>query len=215
MLSLGQAREVAEAFRTKSVEGARQVLLSILSPGSSTSHQFYLHPLGFMYAKLHEFQNQNTIRLHIWSTLRHPQKPIMDVHNHYYKVNSYVIVGTMSNQLYQIRTTDSPTHAAYFGAYDESGNRVLAKSHEHVSVNESTRQIIQSKCFYSIGVDEFHASYVHEDAYTATLVLTEDPGIPRPTVFGPIDGAEQYYFINDSVPIDVVEREMAKLRAVV
>ena len=34
-----------------------------------------IHPLGFLFCRLHHFQNNETIRIHIWSDKENAQKP--------------------------------------------------------------------------------------------------------------------------------------------
>ncbi len=67
-------------------------LLQLVKDTSYLDDKTFFHPLGFIYSKLFEFPNSNTLRLHIWDKERWYQEPLMDIHNHYYTVNSYIML---------------------------------------------------------------------------------------------------------------------------
>lgn len=159
------------------------------------SFPFHYHPLGFIYCKLHTFSNGETIRLHIWDFERNSQKPVMDCHDHFYTVNSFVLCGEIHNILYQDQPSELKNQVLYEGAYNSNGDRYLIKTNQTVNFAKQKLEIINSGSIYSIPKKQFHSSFVPENTFTCTLVYTEFPEPDsKPLVVGLIEGKDEYYF---------------------
>ena len=152
-----------------------------------------VHPLGFLFCRLHQFSNNETIRIHIWSDKENIQKQIIDIHNHFYNIMSYIIVGSVSNTLYKASVNEPYTHSTYIGSYQNNEKRILSKNDECYKLEELETHIINEGELYKIVKSEVHRGG-SIDNFSISLVYTEDPGNPSPLVFGPIDGLSKYEY---------------------
>jgi hypothetical protein len=168
------------------------------------------HPLGFIYTKLYEFKNKESIRLHLWDKERWYQKPLMDIHDHYYTVNSFVFKGCIRNNLYKLRDGE-PNFTLYKGQYSPNGDRVLTKTDKSVYASLDHSEIICEGNLYQITTHQLHSSFVETNVATCTLVYTENPGIPNPLVLGPYNGNDEYYYSNYIVEDHIVDGIIEKL----
>lgn len=154
----------------------------------------FLHPLGFIYSQLHEFENRETIRIHIWDKNRYSITPIMDIHNHYYIVNSYVYKGAVYNHLYVEDTSEIDNYAIYSGAYSLSGDRILIKTTRGMHLKIRMRELHKAGSFYRITHDQIHSGGTSDEGMTCTLVYTENPGVANPLVLGPKDAEDEFFY---------------------
>ena len=160
----------------------------------------YYHPLGFLYSKLYQFENTESIRLHIWHKKYYRQKPLMDIHNHYYVVNSYIYKGCINNNIFNVDEDNGYKYAIYEGAYNKNEDRVLRRSQSEIALSLNRTERHCQKTLYQISTNTIHSGYPVDDHPVCTIVYTEKPGIPSPLVVGPIDGEFEYYF-----PTKIVE----------
>lgn len=158
-----------------------------------------IHPLGFLFCRLHHFQNDETIRIHIWSDRENVQKPLMDIHNHFYNIISYVVAGAVSNTLYKVLKEEPATHATYVGSYRTNEKRILSKNEKCYKLEEIGTHIINEGELYTIGKSEVHKGDSIDNHLSISLVYTEEPGNPSPLVFGPIDGLNEYQYSSNLV----------------
>ncbi|TXE03731.1 hypothetical protein [Algoriphagus aquimarinus] len=157
-----------------------------------------VHPLGFLFCRLHQFSNNETIRIHIWYDKENIQKPLMDIHNHFYSITSFIVVGSVSNTLYKASLAEPYTHSTYIGSYQNNERRILSKNDEYYKLEELETHIINEGELYTIGKSEVHRGDSIAN-FSISLVFTEDPGNPSPLVFGPIDGLSKYEYSSNLV----------------
>ena len=172
------------------------------------------HQLGFMYSKIHKFQNNDTLRVHIWSKETYMQKPLMDIHNHYYNVNSYVYQGCIVNKLYGMSDLDSDsdaTHSIYSGSYQSNDKRVLTRTDSKKKLWVEKEIKICQGSLYEISKSDIHSGSTCSDAFTLTVVYTENEGNPNPLVFGPLNGKTQYHYESKKVSNDIIEKLKNKI----
>ncbi len=186
-------------------------LLQLVKDTSYLDDKTFFHPLGFIYSKLFEFPNSNTLRLHIWDKERWYQEPLMDIHNHYYTVNSYIISGKMTNILYKLNPDKEPNYAVYVGSYNSKSERTLKKTDKKLHAEISEIQEIETGNLYHITTDKLHSSSIPMDKFTCTLVYTSDPGNPEPLVLGPLNGEREYHYANNLVDKQTVSSLMEQL----
>lgn len=153
-----------------------------------------IHPLGFYYCNLFEFENSEKFRIHIWSNNSERVKPLMDIHNHYYNVISYVVTGHLFNTLYNLSESLPYTHSLYSGSYNKDGKRILKKTNKNYNLKEIVRNKVDSGNLYVIDKTEIHKGEVPDSEFTITIVYTEKPIEPNPLVFGDINGEDEYGF---------------------
>lgn len=166
------------------------------------------HPLGFMYSKIHKFQNNDSLRVHIWSKENYKQEPLMDIHNHFYNVNSFVYQGCIINRLYgtsDVESESDATHSIYSGTYLNNDKRVLTRTDRKKKLWIEKEMIIRQGNLYEISKSQIHSGSTCTEEFTLTIVYTENEGNPNPLVFGPIAGNSQYYYESKKVSNDLIE----------
>jgi len=153
-----------------------------------------LHPLGFYYCNVFDFSNGEKIRIHIWSDKGNRIIPLMDIHNHYYNVISFVFKGYVYNTIYDVTKTEPFTHTLYQGSYDKNGKRILEKTDKKFNLIPLKKNKISQGELYIIDKSDVHKGEVPESQFSITFVFTEKPVEPNPQVFGRIDGKDTYEF---------------------
>lgn len=193
----------------KSIKEQAALLLNECTQGYLRD-KIRVHPLGFLFCRLHQFPNNETIRIHIWSDKENIQKPLMDIHNHFYNIISYIAVGSVSNTLFNASTEEPHTHATYTGSYQNNEKRILSKNEESYKLEELETHIISEGELYTIRKSEIHEGD-SIDHFSISIVYTEDPGNPSPLVFGPIDGLSKYEYSSnlvDGIKLEELENQI-------
>ncbi len=186
------------------------LILFILSTSYLNSKTYY-HPLGFIYSKLFEFENMETIRIHIWDRKYFSAKPLMDIHNHYYVVNSFLFKGCISNNVFNIDEVNGINYAIYEGGYSKNEERILKRSSRKISLSLNRIEVYCQKELYQIPIDTIHSGHPIDNNLVCTIVYTEKPGKPIPLVVGPIDGELEYCFPTKEVDVDTINNVLKDL----
>lgn len=203
---------IRECYRSEDSNRIEQSLIPLIKfirNEKSEKIQFRYHPLGFIYARLHEYSNRDILRIHIWSEHSMSQKPLMDIHNHYYNVNSFVLSGSISNTRYRLIESDEYTHSIFKGTYKENDRRVLTRTDKRKTLQLVDTEIIDEGTFYRISKDEIHSGAA-QSGFAVTVVFNDEAGNPNPLVFGPISGNQEYEYTSELVNRDYVQ-ELKKL----
>ncbi len=206
--------DIKKSFEEKDLPNLEKWFDLLLKKVKDTSYlddKTFFHPLGFIYCKLFEFPNLNSLRIHIWDKERWYQEPLMDIHNHFYTVNSYIISGKMTNNLYRLNPDKAPNYAVYVGSYNSKSDRTLKKTDKLLHAEITDVQEIKARNLYQITTDKLHSSSIPMDKFTCTLVYTSDPGNPEPLVLGPISGDEEYHYANTLVDKQTVSALIEQL----
>lgn len=181
-----------EYYRTKNIIKISESCNKIIK--DLKSNDLMIHPLGFYYNNLFEFENNEKFRIHIWSNNSERLKPLMDIHNHYYNVISYVVTGHIFNTLYSSSKSIPSTHSLYSGSYDKDGKRILKKTGQNFNLKKIVQNKIKAGNLYIIDKAEIHKGEVPSSEFTITIVYTEKPTNPNPQVFGKINKEDEYTF---------------------
>jgi len=200
-------------FKNKNLKKISEKTYELLTNFSDgyLRNKLRVHPLGFLFCRLHCFDNDETIRVHIWLDKENIQKPLMDIHNHFYNIISYIVTGAVSNTLYKVSKEEPLTHATYVGSYQSNEKRILSKKNEFYQLEEIETQIINEGELYTIGKSEVHKGDSIDDSISISIVYTEEPGNPSPLVFGPIAGLDEYTYSSllvDKQKIIELEKEI-------
>lgn len=195
---------IREAFVQKNREDlgilAQQVLR--LAYESSQKNEFYFHPLGFIYSVAHTFENNEAIRIHIWDkNLSTPQSGL-NIHNHYYIVNSYIFCGCVVNKIFYEEQNAEHEFAIFTGSYSSNGERILNKTTETIHLSLKRVENHCAGMLYDIQTNEIHSGGALNNELTCTIVFTEKPGVPTPLVAGPLDSNAEYRFTKKAVSAD-------------
>jgi len=149
--------------------------------------KLYYHPLGFIYAVIHTYPNNENIRLHIWNKEIYDIKPKLEIHNHYYRINSFVYQGCIFNQLFDQVEFSEGHFTLYEGSYSEDGHRYLTKTNNVVDLVLGNKYVLNKGSLYTIEPDQVHMGGIVQDntGIAVTLVYTQDPQDNNsPLVFG-------------------------------
>jgi hypothetical protein len=201
-------------FRKKDIEelskNASQLLVEF-SKGYLRD-KLRIHPLGFFFTRLHQFSNNETIRIHIWFDKKNIKKPFMDIHNHFYNISSFIVTGAVSNTLYKVLTTKPFTHSSFAGSYRANEIRILKSQKEYYNLEEIETKIINEGELYEIKKSEVHKGESVNENLTISLVYTEEPDNPIPLVFGPINTSDEYEYSSNIVDLSKVIEIEEKLK---
>ncbi|WP_221390163.1 hypothetical protein [Dyadobacter sp. NIV53] len=186
-----------------SLENESAELLSFLLLTSYLNEKAYYHPLGFIYSKLYEFENMETIRIHIWDKKYYEHKALMDIHNHYYVVNSFLYKGCIINNVFKIDDENGIRYAIYEGAYNQNEDRILKRSLKEINLSLNYKESHCTRQLYQIPIDTIHSGHPVDNNPVCTIVYTGKPGNPTPLVLGSVGGELEYYF-----PTKIVDNEL-------
>ncbi|MGK0420694.1 MAG: hypothetical protein ACJAT9_000353 [Polaribacter sp.] len=198
--------ELKSDFKQKDIEKIKEKVFQLLSEFSNgyLREKLRIHPLGFFFCRLHEFSNKETIRIHVWLDKHTIQKPLMDIHNHFYNISSFIITGTVSNTLFKVLKTEPYTHSVYIGSYRENEKRVLTNQKDYYKLEEGETQIINEGELYEIKKSEVHKGDTINNTLSISLVYTEEPSNPTPLVFGPIKELNEYEYSSHIVNVNKI-----------
>lgn len=191
--------EVREFFEARDLVTLRTRFNSLLKAFQRTDcldGKVFFHPLGFAYSELFVFSNGDRIRINIWSSVRHQQTPLMEVHDHFYNITSFVVIGRMINRLYAVNAELSPNRAIYKGTFDPVEGRTLKKTEECLNAEIFNTEIINQGDFYYLPKGKLHSSHVPVDEFTCTFVLASQRGLPTSRILGPLNGLDKYNYRN-------------------
>lgn len=192
-------------------------LLGAARDGAVTAPHSW-HPYGFLQMRFIDDdlweRERRAIRVHIWPKgERTRQDPDWPVHSHAYHLHSFILQGSLINEVYDVTPSDSGESQLYVASYHgemsrltSTGRRVSAALAERVSYGRGER--------YLIPKDSFHVSDVDIDLQTATVVLTTDSDGSDQFVVGASNGPGVISFRRDSDQRDGTEKLIADLAKV-
>jgi len=152
-------------------------------------------PFGFLITHLAPPESPDLLRLHIWPSEGHEkQKPDWPIHFHSWALRSWIIAGTITNELYKVTP------------YATDGEFVLyaTRSEREISTIENTG--IKAACSlvshityhsgesYYVAPGDYHASRAIEDNLNATIVHMWDRTKEKPNAVGLPNHDDRYTF---------------------
>ena len=198
--------ELKSDFKQKDIGKIKEKVFQLLNEFSDgyLRGKLRIHPLGFFFCRLHEFSNKETIRIHVWLDKDTIHKPLMDIHNHFYNISSFIITGTVSNTLFKVLKTEPYSHSVYIGSYGDNEKRVLKSQKEFYKLEEDETHIINEGELYEIKKSEVHKGDTINNTLSISLVYTAEPGNSTPLVFGPINGLDEYEYSSHFVDLNKI-----------
>ena len=154
------------------------------------------HPLGFLKSTLGVVPGVGSIRFHIWHPhLRQPQEPLMLIHHHNWMLNSHLIYGTLTNELYDVVITspESATHKVYSVDYQGDHSTLKATDQFIICRNIGTQKF-QSGQDYDVPIGQYHTTVVEENILTSTVVVSSRQTDRGQLVLGPLSGEPLYEY---------------------
>jgi hypothetical protein len=149
------------------------------------------HPLGFLYAPLLREQRQ-VLRLHIW--LRDAPRPALTtspIHDHTWRLTSFVICGELENQMIHVEDAEHPTHRV-FEIRGSGSDDFLKPTERLVRFRCSSAERVKQGCRYVMAAREFHFTEVARDLTTATMVLAQRQTTAPERSLGPLQTSKHH-----------------------
>lgn len=129
---------------------------------------FKKHPLGFKYFKLGDISNFVEFRLHFWINTNEKHDIDLQIHDHSFDFESFVVSGSITNNKYEIISSSTSKGYVYDVKFrNEKSKLILNTDNCRIQHTESVR--INCGEFYSMISSEFHESINNEDL-TITLL---------------------------------------------
>lgn len=211
-------KDLINSFQEKNLKDLKtktQQLIHFLINEGANKFDFFYHPLGFIYCKLYVSENPNeVVRLHIWDPEFHKTTTELDIHTHYYKINSFVIKGEIVNEIYSENidySEDPKKYYIYKGEY-LNNDRILKKTDSFLKLIKSNKEIIKQNELYKIELNTFHKGYPSNfDELTATIVFNENHQAPNPIIVGTENLLNNILFKTNHVDPSIVQKILIKI----
>lgn len=147
------------------------------------------HPLGFLHYDLGR-RDVDQFRLHIWPEVdRIAQDAAAMVHDHVFDLESRVIVGCVTNHVYEVKAAADGACAMYSVTYQGSESRMTRSEGLFRAISISSGEH-PAGAQYRLTAGTFHRSDVAPKTFCATLVVARYPSPPisGPRVLADADG---------------------------
>lgn len=131
------------------------------------------HALGFIHCRIAQ-NDQGTLRLHIWfKNGSHAAEQLEKIHDHKFSLNSYVLHGTICNEVFELIGASSRQYQyqAYAVKYLNNGSELIPLD-AYYNVGDVSSNIIGAGCYYTVDSKEFHRSSPVNSEMAITLVAT-------------------------------------------
>jgi hypothetical protein len=133
---------------------------------------FQKHPLGFKYFKLGNISNFEEFRLHFWINTNEKHDDDLQIHNHSFDFESFVVSGSIINNKYEIIKSNNSEGYVYDVKFrNEKSKLILNTDNCYIQHSESVK--INCGEFYSMISSEFHESINNEDLTITLLKITK------------------------------------------
>ena len=149
------------------------------------------HPLGFLYAPLLR-ERQRVLRLHIWlRDAPRPQLTTSPIHDHTWRLTSFVVCGELENQTIHVDDAVDPTHRV-FEIRGAGSDDFLKPTERLVRFRCSGAERVKQGRRYVMAAREFHFTEVASNVTTATIVLAERQTTAPERSLGPLNIAKHH-----------------------
>ena len=165
-----------------------QMEIRLLDHAACHAAEFRVHPLGFYYL-INCTTVDITRRVHVWLKLA-GDRPINDIHNHSYDVESLVALGMLRNDLFHF-TENANGMILEFRVSYKAGNSFLQSTGKHGAIETvKTFQTPAGKRY------RLRAGLIHRAVVTAgpcvTVLKTLERGYPIHS-YGPVCAASPFF----------------------
>ncbi|WP_220763665.1 hypothetical protein [Flavobacterium sp. UMI-01] len=144
---------------------------------------FQKHPLGFKYLKLGNISNFIEFRLHFWINTNEKHDVDLQIHDHSFDFESFVVSGSIINNKYEIISSGTSKGYVYDVKFrNEKSKLILNTDNCYIQHTESVK--INCGEFYSMISSEFHES-INDENLTITLLKITKSYDKTARVFSP------------------------------
>ncbi len=185
-------------------------LLRVLEPPRLSSYSATWHPLGFLVVRL-GLATSGQLRLHIWISAERPiQLPNWPIHTHMFELHSHILVGTVTNEWYDVRSGPSGRSRLYEVGYEGTSSTMKATP-AYVDCLQSLRESFVPGNRYVVDRNQYHATNVTDGIFAATIVVAASPIQTPPMVVGSRDGLGVYTYDRQECSVGKLKPIVAEL----
>lgn len=133
---------------------------------------FQKHPLGFKYFKLGNVSESEEFRLHFWINTIEKHDKDLQIHDHSFAFESFVLNGSIVNNKYKIISSTNFDGYVYDVKFrNEKSKLILNQENCSIELEESVE--INVGEFYKMSSNDFHESINNEDLTVTLLKITK------------------------------------------
>jgi hypothetical protein len=143
---------------------------------------FQKHPLGFMFLNLGKISNHVEFRLHVWDSKFVPQDNELQIHNHSFDFESFVIKGRIKNTIYIIKENIDSNGILYQVKFVDNKS-ILDIKGDKFCIEIDSEKLIEEGCFYDLKKDDFHKSDNMLDFSITILKMAKPQVFNSPLIF--------------------------------
>lgn len=133
---------------------------------------FQKHPLGFKYFKLGKISNKEEFRLHFWIGTNENQDDDLQIHDHSFNFESFVVYGNLRNIKFNSKTDLTSNGYIYDVKFRNEKSRLVLNS-EKQFLETISSEVIETGGFYCIESDELHKSENLNNLTVSLLKITK------------------------------------------
>lgn len=167
---------INEGFETKNGHLIYKSLLDVLNYKDDIC--FQKHPLGFAFLNLGKLSANTEFRLHVWDSRFMPQNIGLQIHNHSFDFESFVIAGKIKNTIYSINENINSDGILYQVKFVDNKSILDLKGDKFEIIIDSEKSI-EVGSFYKLNKDEFHETENMLDFSVTILKMV------KPLLFNP------------------------------
>jgi len=170
--------------------------------------RFQKHPLGFKYWKLGSISQSIEFRLHYWTDTEENQDNQLQVHDHSFDFESFVVYGSIENITYSLTKSARASGYLYNVQFRNNESILLPKS-ENQFLQLKKAELFHTGEFYFVNSEELHESK-NSQKFTLTLLKIIKPKNKIASVFSPkklnnLPTFERTYLTNSKNKILITE----------
>jgi len=138
---------------------ANEIYLSLLLfvENNKKKIRFQKHPLGFKYFKLGKISKTEELRLHFWVETNENQDDDLQIHDHSFNFESFVVYGSLKNNKF-ITKYDNNANGLIYNVRFRNGKSRLTLDSKNQLIELISSQIIKNGEFYCLNRNELHKS---------------------------------------------------------
>jgi len=145
--------------------------------------KFQKHPLGFKYFKLGKISETEEFRLHFWISTNENQDDDLQIHDHSFNFESFVVYGSLKNTIFISKNDDNSNGYLYDVIFRNEKSRLVLNSNNQL-LKILNFEVIKTGEFYYQKSDELHESQNINDL-TISLLKIIKPENKVARVFSP------------------------------
>lgn len=134
--------------------------------------RFQKHPLGFKYFKLDKIIDNQEFRLHFWINTNENQDDDLQIHDHSFHFESFVVYGSIKNTIFITRNNDNSNGFIYDVKFRNEKSRLILNSKNQL-LEKLNFEIIETGNFYKIKSTELHKSECLKELTVSLLKIVK------------------------------------------